>query len=277
MRVAIIGDVHERWDGADTAFFEPSAWDLVLFVGDLPGPSHRGTLSVARRIATLRTPAILVPGNHDGTSPLQVLAEATRIGCDLSRWGAVQERRVAQLRDALGPVALGGFSVHPCGEVDVVVARPHAMDGRYASFQPYLRRAFGVADLEDSTERLRECVDRCTQPILFLSHNGPRGLGGTRDDLFGLRRPERDNGDADLAQAIAYARSSGHRVLACISGHMHHSGDGGMRRWTTTREGVRYVNAARVPRVFERNGRPRRHCVELVMSGARTRVRELLF
>jgi len=151
------------------------------------------------------------------------------------------------------------------------------MDGRHLSFQPYLRQAFDITDRSSSAARLRHCVDRCTQPIVFLSHNGPSGLGDTRDDLYGRTGPEMDNGDPDLAEAIAYARASGHRVLACVSGHMHHTGDGGMRRWTTEQEGIRYVNAARVPRVFERGGRSYRHCVELTVQEHSVHVREILY
>jgi len=277
MRIAIIGDVHAQWAAADTDYFARSGHDLVLFVGDLPSATHRDLLAVASRMASLRTPAILIPGNHDGTRPVQVLAEATRVGANLALWRGGQQRRIDRLRRALGSVALGGYSVHPCGVVDVVACRPHAMDGRYLSFQPYLAEAFGISDLPASAARLRHCVDQCTQPIVFLSHNGPSGLGDTRDDLFGRSRPEFDNGDRDLAEAIAYARSSGHRVLASVSGHMHHSGDGGMRRWTVSREGVRYVNAARVPRVFRREGRTWRHCVELDIDGVEVSVREHLY
>jgi uncharacterized protein (TIGR04168 family) len=277
MRIAIIGDVHEHWGDEDLAFFASESFDLLLFVGDLPGFSHRNTESVARSIAGVQTPAILIPGNHDGTSPLQVLAEATRIGCDLARWAAPQQVRVERLRAALGPVQLAGYSVHPRGGFDVVAGRPHAMDGRHLSFAPYLEHRFSISDWEASSKRLRKCVDRCTQPIVFLSHNGPSGLGGTRDDLYGRSDPEFDNGDPDLAMAIAYAREEGHIVLASVSGHMHHRGDGGMRRWTLEKDGVRYINAARVPRVFQRDGRTLRHCVELTVDRATTRVREILF
>jgi hypothetical protein len=58
---------------------------------------------------------------------------------------------------------------------------------------------------------------------------------------------------------------------------MHHTGDGGMRRWTVSLDGVRYVNAARVPRVFHRDGRTFRHCVELDIQGTEISVRERLY
>jgi len=277
MRIAIIGDVHECWGDEDLDYFAAEDFDLILFVGDLPRFNHRNTELVARAISRLETPALLIPGNHDGTSPLQVLTEAVQLGCDLDRWAGAQCIRVERLRDALGRVPMTGFSVHPAGEIDVVACRPHAMDGRYLSFAPYLAQRFEIPDRAASAARLRACVDRCTLPIVFLSHNGPAGLGGTRDDLYGRSNPEFDNGDPDLAEAIAYARQTGHVVLASVAGHMHHTGDGGMRRWTMKKDGVRYINAARVPRVFERDGTTHRHCVELIFQGQSTRVREILF
>ena len=277
MRIAIIGDVHEQWGAEDLAYFESEDFDLVLFVGDLPSFSHLNTERVARAISGIRSPAILIPGNHDATTPVQVLAEAVQVGCELDRWARAQTRRVERLRDALGRVPLGGYSVHSVGIVDIIACRPHAMDGRFLSFKPYLLDRFGVGDREASGQRLKGCVDRCTNPIIFLSHNGPAGLGGTRDDLFGRSKPEFDNGDPDLTEAIAYARQTGHVVLASAAGHMHHQGDGGARRWTVERDGIRYINAARVPRVFQRNGRSYRHCVELIVNGDRTVVREILY
>jgi len=45
--------------------------------------SKPGTASrIARAIAALRTPALVVPGNHDATHPQQLLAE-------MARWGKV--------------------------------------------------------------------------------------------------------------------------------------------------------------------------------------------
>ncbi len=277
MRIAIVGDIHEHWGEEDLSYFASEHFDAILFVGDLPRFSHRNTEAVARSVSKLDTRAIFIPGNHDGPSPVQVLAEAARCGCDLGGWVSAHVSRIDRLQRALGSVELGGFSVHPLDGVDVVACRPHAMDGRHLSFAPYLAARFGVTSIEASSERLRGCVDRCTQPIVFLSHNGPAGLGCTRDDLYGRSTPEFDNGDLDLTEAVAHAQRTGHEVLAVVSGHMHHSGDGGMRRWTIEKGGVRYVNAARVPRVFEREGRRHRHCVELVVAQGPVRIREILF
>ena len=78
MRLALIGDVHLRFDADDVRALDGAGYDAVLFAGDLAGYAHRGGLRTARAIASLRTPAIVIPGNHDGAHPQQLLAEVLR-------------------------------------------------------------------------------------------------------------------------------------------------------------------------------------------------------
>ena len=67
LRIAVIGDVHLLWDAADVRYFNESSYDLILFVGDLAAYSHRGALAVARSIAQLRRPAlVLLSGDAAG-------------------------------------------------------------------------------------------------------------------------------------------------------------------------------------------------------------------
>jgi uncharacterized protein (TIGR04168 family) len=91
--------------------------------------------------------------------------------------------------------------------------------------------------------------------VLFLAHNGPSGLGGQAQDLWGrdFDPDGGDWGDADLRGAIEHARGRGLRVLAVLAGHMHwalRGRPGVQRRWQLQERGTLYVNAARVPRVF---------------------------
>lgn len=272
MRIAVLGDIHEHWSAVDCTQIDALRYDLVLFVGDLADRLHRRTLAVARRIAPLRTPALLIPGNHDATTPIGVLAEA--FGRGLSRPGAVRRhhRRVDALAAALHPVPVVGYSAHPFPDHDltVIAARPHAMDGRRVTFAGPL----GIPTLDASRDRLRALVDTTTGPLLFLAHNGPFGLGADREAPFSLRRGQRDLGDPDLADTIAWARSQGRAVRAVVAGHLHHRGSD--RRWQVERDGVLYVNAARVPRVFVRDGRQLRHHVALDVTGEVTRATEIL-
>ncbi|MEQ1508563.1 MAG: metallophosphoesterase, partial [Myxococcota bacterium] len=190
VRIAVIGDVHERWDAVDVSTIDALGYQLVLFTGDLADRMHRRTLDVARRIAPLATPAVLIPGNHDATTPLGVLAEA--LGRLRTRPGQAgrHAKRLRALRDALGPVSVGGYSLHPVppvGATDpaitVIAARPHAMDGRRVTFP----HAVGVADLDASAARLRALVDAAPGALVFVAHNGPNGLGADRAARVGGR------------------------------------------------------------------------------------------
>ena len=129
-----------------------------------------------------------------------------------------------------------------------------------------------------SSTRPRACAGWWTpasrSASLFLAHNGPSGLGSGRADIWGcdFKKDEGDFGDEDLRLAVDHAQSSGKRVLAVLAGHMHHAiKGGGERRWQIERDGVLYVNAARVPRIFEHEGRHVRHHIAITLSeqGAR--------
>ncbi len=273
MRIAVIGDVHAAWTEADSLAIDALRYDLVLFVGDLGDPLHTRTLATARAMSTLSTRALLLPGNHDGTSPLGVLAEAT--GRGRVRPGAGQRglARMARLQKALGPIAVVGYSMHPLGtDLTLIAARPHAMDGRRLCFEQLLEARHGVPSMGASIRRLQDLVDAAPGQLVFLAHNGPLGLGAAGYDPWALRG--RDLGDPDLAAAVAWARRQGRQVLAVVAGHLHHTGRD--RRWIVQRDGVLYVNAARVPRVFERSGRTWRHHVELELGPDRATAREIL-
>lgn len=285
MRLSLIGDVHLRFDARDASALDAAGSDAVLFAGDLGGYSHRGGLRVARAIAALRTPAIVIPGNHDAAHPHQLLAEIMRHEASIELLAHGQRERVAQLRRAIAPAILAGYSVHPLrsgsDRIDLVVARPHTFGGPHLAFRPYLREAFDVDSLERSAERLCELVDRTeTERVVFLAHNGPTGLGARRHDIWGcdFRSSEGDFGDADLRLAIEHARSRGKRVVAVLAGHMHHAlRGGGERTWLAREHGTLFVNAARVPRVWKREGAVARHRVEVTIEGDRADAREVVF
>lgn len=273
IKIAAVGDIHGSWSEADNAFFNASDYDLVLLAGDLSDFVHRLGLRVARRLAGLKKPALLIPGNHDATGILPFGAEFSGRDSLIRFLNRSKEQRVCELDRALGPVELAGYSRHGIGrggmEIDVIAARPHSMGGGALSFAPYLERRFGVDSHAASVERLHVLIDESpAQALLFFAHNGPAELGAARDDIWGRDfKPEAgDFGDPDLAEAVAYARSRGKRVLAVVAGHMHHAlQGGGERRWLVRRDGTAYVNAARVPRIFrEGEGRVHHH-VEIVI------------
>jgi uncharacterized protein (TIGR04168 family) len=281
MKLAVIGDVHHAWNEADTAYFNASDHDAVLFVGDIYNYSLQRGLRAAAELAGLEKPALLIPGNHDAAHPAQIAAEITRRPSLIRLTSHGHSKRVRELSRAVGGVEVCGYSVHALAEdLDVIVGRPHSMGGSNISFAPHLASAYGVRSLEDSVERLMHCVnDSEARRVVFLAHNGPTGLGDRRSDLWGIdfRRDEGDFGDEDLRIAIDYARDRGKHVLAVVAGHMHHRlSGGGMRRWCERKDGVLYVNAARVPRIFEdRNGLYHHH-VDLMLDGDHAEAVEVL-
>ncbi|HJK99699.1 MAG TPA: metallophosphoesterase [Polyangiaceae bacterium LLY-WYZ-14_1] len=286
---AVIGDVHHHFDDTDVAQLDGAGYDAVLFTGDLSDWDWRKGLAVARRIAALRTPAFVVPGNHDAVLPLQLVSEVLGWHSLRRTLGAGQPRRLDALARALDPARLVAYETCPLparqGPIVLLAARPHAMGGDQIAFPRHLRRAHRVASLGESAHRLRGLIDALdpSVPLIVLAHNGPRGLGAERTAPFGcdFRPGEGDWGDPDLAEAVAHAVAAGRRVLAVVAGHMHHRlRGGGSRRTRGELAGVPCINAAAVPRHLPgkepgaggRRGRlpvDRRHHVRLSIEGDR--------
>lgn len=274
VRIAIIGDVHGQFTGADVAYFHQAAYDLLLLVGDVAGVRFGASLPVARRLAALPRPGLFIPGNHDAVTLGQLLAEIRHYE-RLARWtGRGQARRVQRLQAALGDLVMGGYSVHSYQvqgvAFDVIAARPFSLGGSWLGCRPYLRARYGVDSLAASADLLCRRVDEAPAgTLIFLAHNGPAGLGSARSAIWGCDfRPEGgDFGDPDLQQAVAYAQAQGKRVVAVVAGHMHHAlHGGGQRPWQLTQDGVCYVNAACVPRIQQRDGRTVHHHVCLTFD-----------
>lgn len=254
-RIGVVGDIHQQWDEEDAPSLDAQGYDLVLITGDLGSYRANDAAVVARRVAALETPAIAIAGNHDAVHAAQLISEAIPQAKLLRTLLSVgQHARVDALSQALGPVTLGGYSVHPIREkLYVVVARPHSMGGPSLAFVAQLSTRFGVKTMEDSVARLTACVDQ-TPPdttLLFLAHNACSGLGASRSDIAGrdFHRDEGDWGDPDLRAALEHAKRSGRRVAAMISGHMHLGlRGGGFRTDHVVEDGTLHVNAADVPR-----------------------------
>jgi uncharacterized protein (TIGR04168 family) len=154
------------------------------------------------------------------------------------------------------------------------------MGGSRVAYRRYLRSRFDVGSVDESARRLKGMIDRCeADTLLFFSHNGPTGLGNRRSDIWGcdFRAQGGDFGDQDLRDAIDYAKASGKHVLAVVGGHMHHAVKGGGRRpWLVERDGTVYLNAARVPRIFQKEGQTFHHHICLEVAGDGVHVEEKL-
>jgi uncharacterized protein (TIGR04168 family) len=284
VNIAVIGDVHRHFSAEDVAYFNGSDYDLILVVGDLanwwPNEGHQ----VARTLSQLKRPCLVIPGNHDTVTAYQLLAEIKQY-TTLMRLSTIgQGRRERTLRRALGPVTFCGYSTHAFdireNRFDVVAARPYSMGGPNLGFKHRLKQVYGITSIEASAERLKRCLDQATSgPVIILAHNGPFGLGATRKDIWGCDfRPEGgDYGDVDLKIAIKYARGIGKRVICVVAGHMHQQLlGGGQRRWQTEKDGIHYLNAACVPRIFRRDGRIVRHHVRLKFDESTLEVEQVL-
>ena len=261
MRLAVVGDVHERWDEQDSALLDAQGYDGVLFVGDLANYTVKGGLATARRIATLKTPAWLIPGNHDAVDQGQLAAEVVpALGFLRGLLDGGMAERVAALREALAPVVLVGYELHDLGGLCLLATRPHSAGGPRVTYPRYMQETFGVADMDDSARRLCGLVDQATAPLVVLGHNGPAGLGEAPSSICGrdFGRGGGDWGDPDLRAALDHAHATGKPVRAVVFGHMHRAlRGGGRRQWTVRREGCLFVNAAQVPR--RRKGKGRHH------------------
>lgn len=274
IRIALIGDIHRYWDQKDTDWFNDSDYDLVLFVGDLPGRSHLHANQVASIMAGLKKPGFFIPGNHDGVSAIQFLAELKQNRALLDRSWEKQKARCDRLRKTLGPIVYSAYSRHPIQirnmSFDLIAGRPHSMGGPNLSFVRYMKEAYGVSSLEDSLRLMEGLIDQAGESVLFLCHNGPSGLGSLRSDIWGsdFSRNGGDWGDPDLEKAVEYARTKGRRVLGVLAGHMHHRLRGsGFRIEKKENGGTLYLNAACVPRIFHRNDIPVRHHIRILTDG----------
>jgi len=280
LKIAILGDVHSAFDARDVVYFNASEYAAVLCVGDLPGLRHSRAYDVARTMSNVKKPFFLMPGNHDATTLNQLLAELGGVKPLMRLGGRGQAERVQRLRGALGQGDVVGYSSHSLSDdVGLIAARPHAM-GQTLTFATYLEEVFNVATMEESEERLKELVSECPhQRLVFLGHNGPTGLGGEPTDMWGcdFKSGGGDWGDPDLRSAIEYAKSLGKEVLAVVAGHMHQVTKQGVRRqWCCQKEGVWYVNAAHVPRIFKTEGVRFHHHVCLTIGDHGAKVEEQL-
>ena len=284
VKIAIIGDIHRHFDARDVTIFNRSEYDLILITGDLVDFRSKEAILVADQLAQLRTPALFIAGNHDCTTLLQFIAEVKGISSLAQLSSVGQDKRVAQLQRHLGAVTFAGYSTHDFTinnqDFSIIAARPFSPGGPELRFRPYLRRKYGVNSLEDSVRRLQNLIDEsASDTLIFLAHNGPAGLGSEKDDIWGcdFREEGGDYGDPDLTKAIRYARERGKRVTAVVAGHMHHElMDGGQRQWLVQADGTTYINAARVPRIFDNGGEIVHHHLSMSLEAGEVIVEEVL-
>lgn len=253
LTLAVIGDVHDLWDGQEEAVLRHLGVDLVLFVGDFGNEA----VDVVRRIAAMELPKAAVMGNHDAWYT------ATPWGRTQCPYDRKKEDWVQQQLDLLGKTHVGyGLLDFPDFGLTVVGSRPFSWGGSEWKYKRFYRDRFQVRNFRESVERIMTAVEAAAyDTIIFLGHCGPHGLGAYPEDTcgkdWGRGALGGDYGDPDFADAIAQTQMMGKNVPLVTFGHMHHS-----LRHRKDRERTKvnqfgktlYLNAACVPRIREHEG-----------------------
>jgi uncharacterized protein (TIGR04168 family) len=281
--IAIVGDLHSAWEPEDIAYFNRRQYPALLLTGDLGRSRSQDGRRIARALTDVESDVLVMPGNNDVEEYPHIRAELTyqQARADLLADTAVTD---SGARTQPRTAQLCGYSLHPlvlpAFPVTVVAGRPFSMGGPELAYPEALAHHYGVRSMEESFERLRVLIDAVTTShVVFLAHNGPTGLGARTDDLWGrdFGPTSGDWGDPDLRAAIAYATQRGLTTLAVVAGHMHwHVGRNlsPTRRWQTRRNGILYINAARVPRVFQHGEATVYHHIELRLQRCAARAYE---
>lgn len=247
--IAVIGDVHDRWEAQDNLALEYLGVDLALFVGDFGNES----VDIVRTIADLNIPKAVILGNHDAWYT------ASPWGRKKAPYDRNVEDRVQQQLDLLGTTHVGyGKLDLPQFNLSVVGGRPFSWGGSDWKNSDFYRDRYNVSSFAESTAKILTAVDNTTYDnLIFMGHNGPLGLGDAPEDICGKDWGELggDHGDPDFAEAIAKTISYGKSIPLVTFGHMHHSLRHRKDRLRTmvdnNGEGTVYLNAAAVPRIKE--------------------------
>jgi uncharacterized protein (TIGR04168 family) len=247
VRIAVVGDIHNQWDHEDEAALVSLEVDLALFVGDFGNEA----VDIVAQVAQLPIPSAIALGNHDAWH------SATPWGRKKCPYDRSREDRVQQQLDALGTNHVGyGKREIPEQQLSIVGGRPFSWGGPNWKYEDFYLERFKISSMQDSGERIIEAVQQTQHnTLIFLSHNGPAGLGAQPEAPCGRdwQPIGGDYGDPDLRSAIQTAKALGKHIPLVAFGHMHHNlrhrKDRLRQRVRLDSDGILYLNAACVPRV----------------------------
>jgi uncharacterized protein (TIGR04168 family) len=240
LRIAILGDLHGAFDGAIDG---PAlaGFALRLCTGDLaPNAGKTRFEEAERQAADLAAHGVLtILGNHDGPTAFT---------------GRSFPKSYLRLCAALGEAHVGMRRIEmPELGLTLVGARPLSTGGSELRFLPPGTESWTIEQWGEAITELILAAEG--ERIVVLAHDGPTGLGATRESIYGcdFRADQGDWGDRDLRLALDRALDAGKPIVAVVAGHMHHAlRGGGERTWQVRERGMLHVNAALVPRVTPR-------------------------
>ncbi len=246
--IAVVGDVHDLWEHEDQIALEHLGVDLVLFVGDFGNEA----VEVVRDIAAVNLPKAVIMGNHDAWY------SASSWGRQKAPYDHATEDRVQQQLDLLGETHVGFDKLDfPQFALSVVGSRPFSWGGSTWRNNQFYRDRYGIKSFAESTQQIVDSAhDAAHETLIFISHNGPYGLGSKTESICGRdwKAEGGDYGDPDLTEAIAQVQNSGKSIPLVTFGHMHHELKiplGKRRQLVEKREQTVYLNAACVPRIIK--------------------------
>jgi len=264
--IAVIGDVHDRWEEEDNQALHHLGVDLAIFVGDFGNES----IDVVTLIANLDIPKAVILGNHDAWYT------ATPWGQKKAPYDRTKEDRVQRQLDILGASHIGyGKLDFPELNLSLVGGRPFSWGGSTWKNTDFYSNLFGVSSFEESSDKIfaRAKQTSCDN-LIFVGHNGPFGLGDQPEDSCGKDWAPLggDHGDPDLAEAIEQTFEYGKSVPLVTFGHMHHQLRHRKDRLRTiinkNSQGTVYLNAASVPRILEsESGKERSFSLVTLQNG----------
>ena len=249
--IAVIGDVHDRWELEDNLALQHLGVDLALFVGDFGNES----VEIIRLVADLPIPKAVILGNHDAWYT------ASGWGRKKAPYDHSQEDRVQQQLDLLGVAHVGYSKLDlPQYNLSVVGSRPFSWGGSQWKNHQFYRDRYNINDFAESTTQIVAAANETLYDhLIFIGHNGPFGLGDQPEDTCGRdwNPLGGDHGDPDFTAAIDKTLSLGKSISLVTFGHMHHRLRHRQDRLrtivNTSSDGIVYLNAAAVPRIKNKN------------------------
>ena len=266
-RVLVAGDVHGYWDESSEAAVRKLKPHFLLFVGDYGERHDTKVWEIARFCGEFEKE------QHGMACATLGNGEAKMYAAQRTPSNALYVREQLQKLRPFNP----SEKPRSCRGISVVGGRPFSWGGGGNGW--YNKRVFqqflNLSSLNEAKDAIRARINAAppNEPIIFLAHAGPSGLGNyvaapCGNDFHEYPRGY-DAGDRDLRDGIEYARSIGRCVPLVVFGHFHEAMKRGDRRWRQLIAvdcGTVHVNAAVVPRIRRKQERNEQHFVDVRCS-----------